>query len=393
MKKLEDFKEEINKCSKCGLCQSVCPIYKLTGNDCAVSRGKFVMLDGVLKGDLKLNRNINKYLDLCLKCDKCSNFCPSSIDVCKILETAKYNYEKNTLWGKFIFFLESKYVFGNLLKLFKTIINPHPLREGKQLFASEASNRDVGAGENKLKLLYFKGCVNNIFPQTDKFLHKLFDNSDVEIIEKDFDCCGLPFLSSGNLERFEEVKKHNLELMNCDFDYILTDCASCESTLKGYFQPTRNNVGQESPTYDLSLRANEKSVAIPSFISLGELIANQNIKFKFEKPIKVTFHKPCHLENDDFWLKVIENCENVEYVKMKDYDECCGFSGEFAIKNHKISMQISKQKAQNAINTGADYVITTCPACVLGLKQGMLGIKKSPKVLSLSDFLNLAINV
>lgn len=393
MKKLEDFKEEINKCSKCGLCQSVCPIYKLTGNDCAVSRGKFVMLDGVLKGDLKLNSNINKYLDLCLKCDKCSNFCPSSIDVCKILETAKYNYEKNTLWGKFIFLLESKYVFGNLLKLFKIIINSPPLREEKQLIASEASNRDVGAEANKLKLLYFKGCVNNIFPQTDKFLHKLFDNSDVEIIEKDFDCCGLPFLSSGNLERFEEIKKHNLELMNCDFDYILTDCASCESTLKGYFQPTRNDVGLESTTYDLSLRANEKSVAIPSFISLGELIANQNIKFKFEKPIKVTFHKPCHLENDDFWLKVIENCENVEYVKMKDYDECCGFSGEFAIKNHKISMQISKQKAQNAINTGADYVITTCPACVLGLKQGMLGIKKSPKVLSLSDFLNLAINI
>lgn len=393
MKKLEDFKVEINKCSKCGLCQSVCPIYKLTGNDCAVSRGKFVMLDGVLKGDLKLNSNINKYLDLCLKCDKCSNFCPSSIDVCKILETAKYNYEKNTLWGKFIFFLESKYVFGNLLKLFKIMINSHPLREEKRLIASEASNRDVGAEANKLKLLYFKGCVNNIFPQTDKFLHKLFDNSDVEIIEKDFDCCGLPFLSSGNLERFEEVKKHNLELMNCDFDYILTDCASCESTLKGYFQSTKNDVGQDSPTYDLSLRANEKSVAIPSFISLGELIANQNIKFKFEKPIKVTFHKPCHLENDDFWLKIIENCENVEYVKMKDYDECCGFSGEFAIKNHKISMQISKQKAQNAINTGADYVITTCPACVLGLKQGMLGIKKSPKVLSLSDFLNLAINI
>ena len=393
MRKLKDFKVEINKCSKCGLCQSVCPIYKLTGNDCAVSRGKFVMLDGVLKGDLKLNRNINKYLDLCLKCDKCSNFCPSSIDVCKILETAKYNYEKNTLWGKFIFFLESKYVFGNLLKLFKIIIKSHPLREEKQLIASEASNRDVGAEANKLKLLYFKGCVNNIFPQTDKFLHKLFDNSDVEIIEKDFDCCGLPFLSSGNLERFEEVKKHNLELMNCDFDYILTDCASCESTLKSYFQSTKNDVGQENPTYDLSLRANEKSVAIPSFISLGELIANQNIKFKFEKPIKVTFHKPCHLENDDFWLKIIENCENIEYVKMKDYDECCGFSGEFAIKNHKISMQISKQKAQNAINTGADYVITTCPACVLGLKQGMLGIKKSPKVLSLSDFLNLAINI
>lgn len=376
MKKLEDFKGEINKCSKCGLCQSVCPIYKLTGNDCAVSRGKFVMLDGVLKGDLKLNKNINKYLDLCLKCDKCTNFCPSAIDVCKIFETAKYEYEKNSLWGKFIFFLESKYVFGNLLKLLKIIINPHALRSGKQLFASEASNRDVGAELNKLKLLYFKGCVNNIFPQTDKFLHKLFNNSNIKIIEKDFDCCGLPFLSSGNLERFEEVKQHNLALMNCDFDYILTDCASCESTLKGY------NI---SPS---TISDNEKGKN--KFISLGELIANQNIKFKFKKPIKVTFHKPCHLENDNFWSKIIENCENVEYIKMKDYDECCGFSGEFAIKNHKISMQISKQKAQNAINTGADYIVTTCPACILGLKQGLLGIKNAPKVLSLSDFLNLA---
>ena len=359
MHKLEDFKDEISKCSKCGLCQSVCPIYKLTGNDCAVSRGKFVMLDGVLKGDLKLNKNINKYLDLCLKCDKCSNFCPSAIDVCKIFEVAKYEYERNTFWGKIVFFLESKYVFGNILKLaqyLQKIVSSTPL------FRMEEK---VG----NIKLLYFKGCVNTIFSQTDKFLHKLFDNSNIEIIEKDFDCCGLPFLSSGNLERYEEVKAHNLSLMNCEYDYILTDCASCESTLKKYFRSAQNDT---------------------KFINLGELVARQNIKFKFKKPIKVTFHKPCHLENDDFWLKIIENCENVEYVKMNDYDECCGLAGEFAIKNHKISVQISKQKAKNIIETGADYVVTTCPACILGLKQGLFGIKKSPKVVSLSDFLSFA---
>lgn len=349
MHKLEDFRNEINKCSKCGLCQSVCPIYKLTGNDCAVSRGKFIMLDGVLKGDLKLNKTINKYLDLCLKCDKCSNFCPSSIDVCKIFETAKYEYAQNSFWSKFVFFLESKFVFGNFLKLMKIF--------------SDSKKRKKTQNTN-LKLLYFKGCVNNIYPQADKFLHKLFDNSNIEIIEKDFDCCGLPFLSSGNLERFEEVKKHNLALMDCDFDYILTDCASCESTLKKY--------------------------AKAKFINLGELIAQQNIKFKFEKPIKVTFHKPCHLANDDFWLKIIENSENVEYVKMKDYDECCGLSGEFALKNHKIFLALAKQKAKNIVETEADYVVTTCPACVIGLKLGLLGVKKSPKVVSLSDFLSFA---
>lgn len=353
MHKLKDFKDEINKCSKCGLCQAVCPIYKLTGNDCAVSRGKFVMLNGVLKNDLKLNKNINKYLDLCLKCGKCRDFCPSSIDVCKILETAKYEYAKNTFWGKFVFLLESKYVFGNLLKIVQKITQSTPRPK-------------VGEGVAKrrvrgIKLLYFKGCVNTIFPQTDKLLHKLFDNSNVEIMEKDFDCCGLPFLSSGNLERFEEVKQHNLKMLDCDFDYVLTDCASCESTLKQYMDS--------------------------EFISLGEFIVQQGLKFKSNKPIKVTFHKPCHLANDAFWEKLIDNCENVEYVKMKDYDECCGFAGEFALKNRELSLKISKQKAQNIINTGADFCVTTCPACILGLKQGLFGIKNAPKVLSLTEFI------
>ena len=212
MKKLNDFKNDINKCSKCGLCQSVCPVYKETGNDCAVSRGKFVMLDGVLKGDLKLNKNINKYLDLCLKCGKCTDFCPSGIDVCKIFETAKYQYAKNTLTGKIIFFLQSKLVFGNFINFFKHITKP---------FRKSIK----GKSQKSLKLLYFKGCVNNLCPKNDNYLNKILKNSDVEIIEKDFDCCGLPFLSSGNLERFEQVKNHNLKMLDCDFDYILIEGA------------------------------------------------------------------------------------------------------------------------------------------------------------------------
>ena len=388
MQKLEDFKSEINKCSKCGLCQSVCPVYKFTGNDCAVSRGKFVMLEGVLKGDLKLNKNINKYLDLCLKCNKCSDFCPSAIDVCKIFETAKYEYVKNTFWGKFVFLLESKFVFGNFLKIGKFLKKIMLSNSRSNVEEGSAKQRVRGAG---LKLLYFKGCVNNIFPQTDVFLHRLFDNSNVEIIEKDFDCCGLPFLSSGNLERFEEVKEHNLALMDCVFDYVLTDCASCESTLKKYFGHFDGDK-QDFSTQNLD---NEIFCSVAQnddikFINLGELLAQQDIKFKFEKPVKVTFHKPCHLGNDDFWQKILTNCENIEYVKMQDYDECCGFSGEFTIKNPKIATQLMKQKAQNVVATGADYVVTTCPACVIGLKRGLIGVKKSPKVVSLSDFLSLA---
>ena len=344
MHQLENFKDDINKCSKCGLCQGVCPVYKVTGNECAVSRGKFVMLHGVLKGDLKLNKNINKYLDMCLKCGKCLDFCPSDIDVCKIFETAKYEYAKKSLVGKLVFFFESKLIFGNVLKLIK---RKYKFPENKNA---------------KLKLLYFKGCIGNLLSHTADLLRQI---PNIEIIQKDFDCCGIPFLSSGNLERFDEVKKHNIEQMNCDFDYILTDCASCESTLKGY----------------------EKLPQGVKFISLGELLVTENLKFKSKKPIKVTFHKPCHLKNSDFIKPLFENCENVEYVEMKGFDDCCGFAGEFALRNRNISKLISAKKAQNIINTGADYVVTSCPSCVLGLKQGLAGKKNAPKVLSLSEFL------
>lgn len=376
MKKLEDFADDINKCSKCGLCQSVCPVYKITGNDCAVSRGKFVMLDGVLKGDLKLNKNIEKYLDMCLKCGKCKDFCPSNIDVCEIFNTAKYECAKNTIQGKFEKFFESKLVFGTFMKFMKIFRRINST-------ASISGNR----GEGCIKLLYFKGCVNNVYPKTERALKKIFSNLNVEIIERDFDCCGLPFLSSGNMERFEEVKKYNLALMDSDFDYILTDCASCESTLKGYFNSTHASLTTEDKKASFE-RAVARSDGGFSFVNAAEFLAGQNIKFKFKKPVKVTFHKPCHLDKDDFLKPLLQKCENVEYIEAEDYDECCGFAGEFAIKNHKISKNISVKKANNIAKTNADIVLTTCPACILGIKQGFLfSGKKSPKIMNIMDFL------
>ena len=403
MKKLEDFADDINKCSKCGLCQSVCPVYKITGNDCAVSRGKFIMLDGVLKGDLKLNKNIEKYLDMCLKCGKCKNFCPSNIDVCEIFNTAKYECTKNTLHGKLEKFLESKLVFGNVMTAGKILRYIYTTLT--RISAPQVSGRNSALSlrerEKKIRLLYFKGCVNNVYPKTERAFKKICAHlNNVEIIERDFDCCGLPFLSSGNMERFEEVKKHNLELIeSCDFDYILTDCASCESTLKGYMHPSHQEIGygssfavdnpsSKSKISVLPQGEDKKSDAVPAFVNAAEFLAVQNIKFKFKKPVKVTFHKPCHLESDEFLKPLLEKCENVEYIESEDYDECCGFAGEFAIKNHKISKEISLKKANNIAKTNADIVLTTCPACILGIKQGFLfSGKKSPKVMNIMEFL------
>ena len=114
MSRLEDFKNQIHKCSRCGLCQSACPLYQISGNDCTVSRGQFIMLDGVLKNELKLNKNINKYLDLCLKCGACSKFCPSGIDAVDIIIAAKSEYFKSSLKERLISVFQ-KYILFEIL--------------------------------------------------------------------------------------------------------------------------------------------------------------------------------------------------------------------------------------------------------------------------------------
>ena len=362
MKTLQDYEKELSKCSKCGQCQSACPIYKITKNDCTVSRGKFVMLYGVTQGELKLSKKINKYLDMCLKCGKCTQFCPAGIDVTEILNCAKHEYMKTTLLSKFINFIQSKLVFSNIIRFGKLLYSP---------IRKTVHFKDTG--ENCLSVMYFKGCVNQVFPNSDKHLAKIFENSDIKIISPDFDCCGLPFLSEGNMERFNQAAKANIEKTNINYDYLVTDCASCESTLLSY-----------NKYFDCKITPEK-------MLNWGDIIALKDLKFEFKNPVKVTFHKPCHLNSDTFFEKIISNCTNVEYIKMNDYDECCGLAGSFTLKNYKLSKEISKNKALNIQNTNADYVITSCPACILGLKQGLRQIKnKKVKVISLLEFLSLA---
>lgn len=355
MDSLENFSEEINKCSKCGLCQAVCPLYKLTGNDCAVSKGKFVMLNGVVKGDLQLNKNINKYLEMCLKCGKCSEFCPSGIDVCRIFSSAKHDYLKNHFEGRVVQLLFSKFTFDFFLRFFEII---------------QRKNKVLSKSNTQKSLLYFRGCADKINPAEENAFKNILSGLQYNVENSDFKCCGVPFVSSGYLEKAEDVKMHNTMLINSsDCDCVVTSCASCKHSLEKY--ETLNK----------------------RVLSFVEFFAEENIKFKFDKKYRVTFHKPCHMKNYDAVKKVLSNCENIEYIEMEGYDECCGFAGQFAITNHSLSQALSKQKIEKALSVNPDIILTECPACILGLKQGLLACKKitaAPKILNIASFLSMA---
>jgi Fe-S oxidoreductase len=403
MKKLIDYKEEIHKCSKCGMCQSVCPVYKITGNDCSVSRGKFIMLNGIIKGDLKLNSNINKHLDMCLKCNACKDFCPSNIDARKIFLTAKSEYFNKAWNAKFLRILHSKPVFNLIMNCTKIATNIYrflginiivkrfyPILQkfelGKKLILANElvsilvvglasptydHNLESRSGlparqQETLRIMYFKGCVNEyINPRTKIAAENILKQMGVNVINTNFQCCGVPFLSSGNVGQFIKQAEYNLAQIPDDFEYFLTDCASCQNAFKEY-----ENYIEDTKLLEKIKKINQKSINIVDFIV-------KNAKsFEFSKKTSFTFHKPCHLENIEFIKEFLLKAKNIEYIEMKDFDKCCGFSGEFAVKNPEISQKISAEKIKNALDTKAGYVLTSCPACILGLTQGMIEAKK-----------------
>ena len=325
MQQLSDCKEKIHSCSKCGLCQAVCPIYKITGNDCTVSRGQFIMLYGLLNGKLQMSKKINKYLDLCLKCGACSKFCPSGIDVVEIVTLAKAEYFKQHKFEKIKSFIQKKLVFDfglNFINFF------HKKTESKKF---------------DKKVIYFGGCSSKI--RGNDSVIKILNRCGIEVITRNFDCCGIPFYVRGDLETFKLCKDNFIQqIKNCGTTEVVTTCASCEKTLKSY---------------------NIDGINIKNIF---EYLAENDIKMTLKKPQKVTFHKPCNINNYDEIKQILNNIDNLTYVEMENFDKCCGLNGVSKINEYKTMCKLFKEKRKNILNTEAETVLTCCLGCEFALK-------------------------
>lgn len=396
MNSIKDFEEEIYKCSRCGLCQSVCPVFKATHNECAVSRGKFNLLNGIIKNELVFNKKIKSYLDMCTGCNACKDFCPSKIDAKTIFRTAKYQYyqECNLLFEEKLFssyfLFKSALIFANISFLayrfffmdkLVSVLEPLILKFGilgkrfillNKLIQKQYCKKCRFENKNKTKkVVYFKGCFNKyINSETENAVKAILLNSDVELVEKDFECCGISYYNDGNIDAFKKLVNKNLNKFGSDFDYVLTDCASCLEVLKSYKEFSDSPAAQK---------------VSDNVVSVTDLI--KNMSFKTDLNLKIAVHKPCH-DSYDF-VELVKNIKGINFIDTVDFDKCCGFSGKFALQNQEISREISRQKAQHYLNCNADIILTTCPACMLGLNQGLAELRtdSKPKVMNLFVFL------
>jgi glycolate oxidase iron-sulfur subunit len=113
-------------------------------------------------------------------------------------------------------------------------------------------------------------------------------------------------------------------------------------------------------------------------------------RFKSRLPANstVTYHYPCHsLRYPDasrYPVDLLKQVFGADYVELEN-TSCCGCGGSFNLHHYDLSRQIGQSKIDSIRKTRADYVVTSCPGCMIQITDGLHRCEAHPKVVHLMD--------
>ncbi|MBM3234453.1 (Fe-S)-binding protein [Candidatus Pacearchaeota archaeon] len=76
----EEVEEIVSKCIKCGMCKSLCPVFKIMREETLSPRGKAIILD---------KKVYDKIIYECSLCKACEEKCPLNLKLCDALKKAR----------------------------------------------------------------------------------------------------------------------------------------------------------------------------------------------------------------------------------------------------------------------------------------------------------------
>jgi L-lactate dehydrogenase complex protein LldE len=106
----------------------------------------------------------------------------------------------------------------------------------------------------------------------------------------------------------------------------------------------------------------------------------------------VTYHDSCASLREYGLLDeariLLRNVKGLELREMEDNKVCCGFGGTFSAKFEPISTAMAEQKVKRALETGAEYIVSTDSSCLMH-QQAYIDHHKLPlKTIHIIDVLS-----
>ncbi len=350
--------EELLYCANCGGCVNYCPVYEeigdTFGND-AFTGGRGLLY---LSHAQDIKQGFENGLSFCTGCNVCTIACPGSIDTYGLmLKTRAQAVRQNLILPVHQKILES------VLRSSNPFSEPPSKRND---WLTSAINSSV----NKSGTLLFLGCMASYRMQTQaQSAVTLLNYLDIPFtyLGTQEPCCGSVLRNLGFEEQFKAAQARCQQNL-MEFSRILTICPGCYSTFRD--------------AYTDFLQDHKIKVQ-----HLIELLPSYSAKFN-RLPMKVTYHDPCHLGRH-FNIydppRILFKNLHLDFREMlysKDTARCCGAGGGVLSAFPELAQRIAKTRIEDALNTHAEILITSCPFCTFNLS-----IDTRIKIGSIQDFL------
>lgn len=305
---MKTLDRDVSRCSRCGMCQAVCPVYRLTGHEKDTARGKLVLLDGLMREMFSDADGTAKRLNHCLLCGSCGAGCPMNIDILGVFLKARAiveGFRGLPWWKRFLFrwLVAHPGRFDRLLARaarYQSLVlkkKPVPMDGScNRLVSPRLSDRHVvplalipfhdmkrkpdyssGAfpalspvseiGGRGIRVAFFVGCLlDKVFPETAQTIVDVLEKKGVQVIIPDGQgCCGMPVLAGGDREAFYRLLTDHLARFDSDqFDYLVTGCATCTAAIKKIWPEMTS--GQGEAVRSTAARLADKTHDISAFL-------------------------------------------------------------------------------------------------------------------------------
>jgi glycolate oxidase iron-sulfur subunit len=384
-------------CIRCGLCLSVCPTYREYLNETTSPRGRVALARKGLEGELELSPNLIEQMYSCFACMACNEVCPVGIRPANLTLAMRFVQEqrqpaawKKTLFEgliprpermeaatwplrlyerlgirRLVYALGLKRLLPKKLRDLESMLPHLPQRPLRQILPEVTPAR----GEAKYQVGFFLGCAQSLlFAEESMATVRVLSRNGCSVTTpREVKCCGMPAHGYGRLDLVREQARHNISVFEKqNLDVIVTDCATCGSTLKEYGAYLKDDPEWSQRAAAFSVKVRDVSEF------LGEIPLE---KPKGRVEARVTYHDPCHLRRaQKVWKQpreILKLIEGLDFVEMPEADWCCGSAGSQLITHYETSLQVLDRKMDNLQGTKADVVASGCPGCQMQLNTGI----------------------
>jgi len=195
-------------------------------------------------------------------------------------------------------------------------------------------------------------------------------------------CCGQPAFNAGYRDEAKSVATKFLHDFR-DNSHIAGPSGSCVGYVRNYFAKLFDN----SSEHNLSNQVCENLFEFTEFLTKVLKVEDTGATFN----ARATYHDSCGALREcgikEGPRKLLKNVRGLELIEMKECETCCGFGGTFAVKFEAISLGMAQVKVKSALDTGAEYIISTDVSCMMHM-QGYINQNRLPiKTIHIADVL------